>query len=304
MKKTTLLTITLAAATLTACNNDNPTPSTGADEPNFTASIATAARAYDNTWESGDAIGISGQSGDKTYSNLKYTTDGTGAFAAAGDHIYFQNNAEVIFTAYYPWSDAAATADTRLQASQKTFDYLWAQATGSKASPDVAFNLAHKMSKVVITARCGSDVTYDEVKKAVLALGEFNTSAAFDRATGIVTSMDAATLTFANNATAEQNAPAIADDAAKTVAYTLIVAPQSFGSALTFTATQPGAQTYTAAIDFTAANRNAGIADPRNEWLAGYQYDIAVTIHKTGVSIQGCTITAWTEADGGNFDAK
>ena len=49
---------------------------------------------------------------------------------------------------------------------------------------------------------------------------------------------------------------------------------------------------------------NAGIADPRNEWLAGYQYDIAVTIHKTGVSIQGCTITAWTEADGGNFDAK
>lgn len=210
----------------------------------------------------------------------------------------------MIFTAYYPWSDAAATADTRLQASQKTFDYLWAQATGSKASPDVAFNLAHKMSKVVITARCGSDVTYDEVKKAVLALGEFNTSAAFDRATGIVTSKDAATLTFANNATAEQNAPAIADDAAKTVAYTLIVAPQSFGSALTFTATQPGAQTYTAAIDFTAANRNAGIADPRNEWLAGYQYDIAVTIHKTGVSIQGCTITAWTEADGGNFDAK
>lgn len=70
MKKTTLLTITLAAATLTACNNDNPTPGTGADEPNFTASIATAARAYDNTWESGDAIGISGQSGDKTYSNL------------------------------------------------------------------------------------------------------------------------------------------------------------------------------------------------------------------------------------------
>lgn len=160
------------------------------------------------------------------------------------------------------------------------------------------------MSKVVITARCGSDVTYDEVKKAVLALGEFNTSSAFDRATGIVASKDAATLTFANNATAEQNAPAIADDAAKTVAYTLIVAPQSFGSALTFTATQPGAQTYTAAIDFTAANRNAGIADPRNEWLAGYQYDIAVTIHKTGVSIQGCTITAWTEADGGNFDAK
>lgn len=212
MKKTTLLTITLAAATLTACNNDNPTPGTGADEPNFTASIATAARAYDNTWESGDAIGISGQSGDKTYSNLKYTTDGTGAFAAAGDHIYFQNNAEVIFTAYYPWSDAAATADTRLQASQKTFDYLWAQATGSKASPDVAFNLAHKMSKVVITARCGSDVTYDEVKKAVLALGEFNTSAAFDRATGIVASKDAATLTFANNATAEQNAPAIADE--------------------------------------------------------------------------------------------
>lgn len=303
MKKTTLLTIALAA-TLTACNNDNPTPNTGADEPNFTASIATAARAYDSAWESGDIIGISGQSGDKTYSNLKYTTDGSGAFAAAGDHIYFQDNAEVTFTAYYPWSDAVATADTRLQASQKTFDYLWAQASGSKASPNVAFNFAHKMSKVVITARCGNDVTFDEVKKAVLSLGEFNTSATFDRASGIVTSGDAATLTFANNNTAEQNAPATVDDAAGTIAYTLIVAPQSFANTLTFSATQPGVQTYTAAIDFTAANRNAGIADPRNEWLAGYQYDIAVTIHKTGVSIQGCTITAWTEADGGNFDAK
>ncbi len=305
MKKTTLLTIALAA-TLTACNNDNPTPNTGADEPNFTASIAAApgSRAYNSTWEAGDAIGISGQSGDKTYSNLKYTTDGTGTFAAAGDRIYFQDNAEVTFTSYYPWNDAAATADTRIQASQKTFDYLWAQATGSKANPNVAFNFAHKMAKVVITARCGNDVTYDEVKKAVLALGEFNTSVTFDRATGIVTSGDAATLTFANNVTAEQNAPATSDDAAKTVAYTLIVAPQSFANALTFTATQPGAQTYTATIDFTAANRNAGIADPRNEWLAGYQYDISVTIHKTGVSIQGCTITAWTEADGGNFDAK
>lgn len=122
MKKTTLLTITLAAATLTACNNDNPTPGTGADEPNFTASIATAARAYDNTWESGDAIGISGQSGDKTYSNLKYTTDGTGAFAAAGDHIYFQNNAEVIFTAYYPWSDATATPASPTRATNGSPD--------------------------------------------------------------------------------------------------------------------------------------------------------------------------------------
>ncbi len=305
MKKTTLLTIALAA-TLTACNNDNPTPNTGADEPNFSASIATApgSRAYDSSWESGDVIGISGQSGDKTYSNLKYTTDGTGTFAAAGDHIYFQDNAEVTFTSYYPWSDAAASADTRIQASQKAFDYLWAQATGSKSSPNVKFNFAHKMSKVVITARCGSDVTYDEVKNAVLSLGEFNASASFDRTTGTVTSKDAATLTFANNATDEQNAPAAADDAAKTVAYTLIVAPQSFANALTFTATQPGAQTYTAAIDFTAANRNAGVANPRNEWLAGYQYDISVTIHKTGVSVQGCTITAWTEADGGNFDAK
>lgn len=303
MKKTTLLTIALAA-TLTACNNDNPTPNTAADEPNFTANITTASRAYDSTWESGDVIGISGQSGDKTYTNLKYATDGTGAFAAAGDHIYFQDNSEVTFTAYYPWSDAAASADTRLQASQKSFDYLWAQATGSKASPNVTFNFAHKMSKVVITARCGNDVTFDEVKKVVLSLGEFNAAVSFDRATGAVTSKDAATLTFANNGTAEQNAPATTDDAAKTMAYTLIVAPQSFGNALTFTATQPGAQTYTAAIDFTAANRNAGISDPRNEWLAGYQYDISVTIHKTGVSVQGCTITAWTEADGGNFDAK
>ena len=310
MKKTTLLTIALAAA-LTACNNDNPAPAQDGTEASFTARIAgtTGARAYDNTWEAGDAIGISATSGDKTYTNLQYTTDGTGAFTATADKIYFQTDADVTFTAYYPWTSlngaTATTADTRLQAKQKSFDYLYAQAVGSKASPNVALAFAHKMSKLVFTVRCGNDVTLDELKKVALSLDGFKTTAAFDVATGTAAAEGTAEpVTFANAASADNNAPLAVDETAGTITFTMITAPQDFTAPLSFVATLPGAQTFKADIDFTTANRNAGDAAARNEWKPGYQYNISVTVTKTSVNIEGCTIAGWIEADGGDVVAK
>ncbi len=312
MKKTALLLFALAA-TMTACNsNDTPvTPQGNSAEPTFTANIsgATNARAYDLTWENNDAIGISATSGDKVYSNLKYVTDGTGTFTAVADKIYFQTDDNVTFTAYYPWNDlngaTTITADTRLQASQKTFDFLFAQAIGSKASPNVALTFAHKMSKLVFTVRCGNDVTLDELKKVVLSLDGFKTKAIFDVTSGTATADGtASSLTFANATSADDNAPLVVDDAAKTIAFTMIVAPQEFSTPLSFVATLTGAQTFKADIDFTTANRNAGDASARNEWKPGYQYNLGIIVTKTGVNIEGCTITGWTEADGGDAIAK
>lgn len=304
----------LAAAVLTACNNDeNDVIDSGSSQATFTAAINGQAntRAYDQTWEANDAIGISGTSGGTTYTNVQYvTTGGNGNFTAgtSGNEIYYQDDAAVTFTAYYPWTKLAAdattiTADTRAQASQSDFDFLWAQQTGSKASPNVQFLFAHKMVKLVLTIRKGDGVSYQEVQDAVLSLGGFKNNGTFNVTDGTAFATDGTVnLTFAGN-TSETgyNAPLSKDDAAETVAYTLILFPQVFSSSLPITATITGGQSFSATLNFTTANIDAGDTDAQNEWVAGRQYNLSVTLHKTGITVNGSTIQGWEEADGDNI---
>lgn len=304
----------LAAAVLTACNNDeNDVIDSGSSQATFTAAINGQAdtRAYDQTWEANDAIGISGTSGGTTYTNVQYvTTGGNGNFTAgtSGNEIYYQDDAAVTFTAYYPWTNIESgvttiTADTRAQSSQSDFDFLWAQQTGSKASPNVQFLFAHKMVKLVLTIRKGDGVSYQEVQDAVLSLGGFKNNGTFNVTDGTAFATDGTVnLTFAGN-TSETgyNAPLSKDDAAETVAYTLILFPQVFSSSLPITATITGGQSFSATLNFTTANIDAGDTDAQNEWVAGRQYNLSVTLHKTGITVNGSTIQGWEEADGDNI---
>ena len=313
MKAKTIFIATLAAAVLAACNNDeNNVIDSGSSQATFTASIdgQVNTRAYDQTWETDDAIGISGTSGGTTYTNVQYvTTGGNGNFTAGtqGNEIYYQDDNSVIFTAYYPWTNLAAdaitiTADTRAQASQNDFDFLWSQQTGSKVSPNVQFLFAHKMVKLVLTIRKGDGVSYQEVQDAVLSLGGFRNNGSFNVTDGTTSTADdlATGWTFAGNTTETgYNAPSSKDDAAETVSYTLILFPQEFSSPLPITAIT-GGQSFSATLDFTAANVDAGDTDAKNEWVAGRQYNLSVTLHKTGITVNGSTIQGWEEADGGN----
>lgn len=313
MKKL-FITWSMAMLMLASCNSENDAPEAGQNAAQFSASIRgrNAGRAYDTAWEAGDAIGISGVTGSKTYANVEYTTtsgDGTFTVAATGSEIYFQDNAEVNFTAYYPFSsDATAiTADTWYQARQKSFDFLWAQGKGSKANPGVAFVFEHRMAKLVLTVRKGADVSFDEVKSAVLSLDGFRHQGKFDAVSGVAeaTGNAAAMWEFANNADdADFNAPVNTDATAETVSYTLILFPQTFDATLPFEAALTGKQSFKATLDFTAANKNAGDADAANAWVAGRQYNLSVTLHKTALTVDGCTITAWDTTDGGNIDAE
>lgn len=308
-------TLAIATVSLVSCGNDeNAMPDTGGSKAEFSASINGTAktRAFDRTWENGDQIGISGTTGGKAYTNVAYQTGGDGNFTATtpGTEIYYQSADPVTFTAYYPWNDlqgaSAVTADTWEQAEQKTFDFLWAQANGSKANPNVAFTFAHKMAKVVLTVKCGADVSYDEVKAAVLSLDGFKHGGSFDTATGTAeaTGSESAMWEFANNADNEAyNAPLENDDEKQTVSYTLIFFPQTFEAALSFTAELTGKQSFTADLDFTGAN--AGIdEDAKNEWVAGRQYNMGVVLNKTGITVEGCTIAPWEEVSGGDFPAE
>lgn len=315
MTKKVLMLCPLAALALASCSSESNSPeaNNNRNEARFFASINSLnSRAYNTVWEAGDQIGITGTSGAKAYANVAYSTDGTGNFTVVtpGTEIYYQTNDPVTFTAYYPYENmlnsSVILADTHEQADQKQFDYLWSQAQGSKANPNVAFNFAHKMSKVVLVIKRGSDVSFDEVKEAKVAFGGFINEGQFDPATGVATATgDASALyTFAGNADAVLNAPLTVDDAAETVSYSMIHFPQAFSAALPIVATLDGRQDFKAALDFTAGNSAAGDATAANEWVAGRQYTITVTLHKTALTVNGCTITPWTEVNSGDVDAE
>lgn len=319
MKTKTLAALLLAAASLAACvKTEVSQPSSDPSLVSFSAGIRT--RAYDTSWESGDMIGISGTSFDKDYTNVAYVTSSEeggnlGAFTVAneGEEIYYQDNNEVTFTAYYPWNDlqgaTSITADSRVQSQQKTFDFLWAQATGSKASPEVVFTFAHSMAKLVLTIRKGADVSYAEVKEALISLSGVKTDGTFDITTGVAAATSTApdqTWCFANNTTetAYNTATEAENDTDETVSYTLILFPQSFSNGSpSVIAELTNRQSFTASLDFTAANTAAGDANATNSWVAGRQYNLSVTLHKTSLEVGECTITGWDEEDAGNVDA-
>ena len=242
------------------------------------------------------------------------STADTGNFTAGiqGNEIYYQNDADVTFTAYYPWINLESgvttiTADTRAQTSQSDFDFLWSRQTGSKASPNVQFIFTHKMVKLVLTIKKGDGVSYQEVQDAVLSLGGFKNNGSFNVTDGTATATGdnlTADWTFAGNTTETgYNAPLSKDDAAETVSYTLILFPQVFSSPLPITATITGGQSFSATLNFTKANENASDTDAQNEWVPGRQYNLSVTLHKTDITVNGCSIQGWDEVDGGNVDA-
>lgn len=316
MKKAILLG-SLAIA-LTACSNNDE--STAIDTGNngqalFSASIEgqNKTRAYDRTWEEDDQIGITGTSGDKTYTNVAYGTDGNAAgnFSPVDTPIYYQDDNTVNFTAYYPRKNLAAgtttiAADTWKQADQKSFDFLYATGQGSKQNFNVAFTFSHKMAKLALTIQKGTDVTFDEVKAVKLLLTGFNHKGTFNVADGTTATEDTEPemWQFANNTeNVTYNAPVVVNEADEILTYTLIMFPQEFQS-LPFSAELTDKQTFSATLDFTAANENAGDTAPKNEWVAGRQYNMSVTLNKTSITVNGCTITKWQEADGGNVDAN
>lgn len=304
--KSKMIAAAVSTLMLAACNNEETVPDreTAQDMAHFSATIAgPATRAYDQIWEANDEIGISGTSGEVQYTNVCYfTSGGNGNFSPKGGKIYYQTDGEVTFTGYYPWNDlkggTTITADTWGQKEQKKFDFLWAQAKGSKEHPEVAFTFAHKMAKVVLTVKCGADVNYDEVKAAVLTLDGFKHGGSFNTATGTAeaTGNKSAMWVFAGNTENEvYNAPFKYDDEKQTVSYTLIFFPQVFDAALPFTAELTGKQSFTADLNFTAANAEIDKTNAKNEWVAGRQYNMGIVLNKTGIKVEGCTIAPWEE---------
>lgn len=270
----------IAFALASCSQTDEPGTLSEPKAASFSAQIGTtASRAAGTSWETGDAIGISGVSGTKTYTNVEFATaSGDGNFAAAGDGIFFQTTDEVTFTAYYPYTaspgdDGIITASTADQSGQPTFDFLWAQATGSYADPTVNFSFSHCMSKINIAFTNGNDVDLSDLTFSIEGLvldGTFNT------ATGEAKAAE-------NGSAASLTAVLSADSKAS-----MIVFPQGADN-LTVKATADGQQ-YSCTLSPGAL-------------AAGNAYTFTISVKKTGMTVAGSTITDWNHGGDFNGDA-
>lgn len=296
---------------MTSCHNDVagdvPVPDNGAAIFSATIDGQAMTRASNASWDAGDKIGISGISGTKVYNNSGYVTangSGTGFEFSDGEKIYYMDDSEVTFTAYYPWkqelTEATATAfDAAGQSLQKDFDFLWAQGKGSKSRPAVSLDFAHRMSKLALTIKAGRDISYEQVKSAVCYLGNYLSRGEFDRVSGeAIAQGNAVEVAFTRNKDAEYNTPDVTYDASKgTVAYGLILPPQSFENGRPVIVIEINSgdadnpQRFSADIDLSRITENGG----KDILKPGVQYNITVNVNRTGLSLGECGISPWDE---------
>lgn len=279
MKNNYFLFPALALALASCSQTDEPGQLTEHSPASFTAQIGqTVSRAAGTDWFAGDAIGISGISGSKTYRNVKFVTaSGDGNFTSEVDNIYYQTTDPVTFTAYYPYAtnladDGIISASTADQTQQPAFDFLWSQATGNYSAPAVNFIFTHRMSKINIAFTNGNDVDLSDLTFSIDGLVLDGT---FDTATGEAKAAEygsAASLTAALSTDSKAS---------------LIVFPQS-ADKLTVTATTEGQQ-YSCALSPGA-------------FASGNAYTFNIVVKKTGMTVTGSTITDWTA--GGEFNGE
>jgi len=278
MKAKTILSILAAAAILGACNSDE---STSVD--NTTSAVKfnggiEGTRASGTAWTSGDLVGITAaaeNSGATNYVNEEYSSNASGSFTyQAGDEIYYKDDNAVDFTAYYPFITTSTTGTAPANVSktiaatdesttgQPAIDYLWAQETGMAKGTTVTFKFAHKMSELTLKFISGTgspDITsLSYTLSGIILAGTFNPSTGVAATSGTTTG----SLTMSGVNTSS----------------TLILFPDASTSSATLSVTS--GSTYKSS--FTVPTM-----------AAGNNYEIDVTINKTGLSISGSTITNW-----------
>lgn len=273
-----------AALALSACSNDDKYADNEPVAAKITASIgnSVSSRATGTAWATCDKIGITTlRSGESKYVNMEYTTEnGDGKFT--GTPMYFQDaQAEVTFTAYYPFTGAEGTApgivENNTRAAQQTpenkptFDYLWDSRVGKKGQPDINFEFAHKMSKITMTFQDGEGTHVNKIESysfdGLVLEGTFNPATGEAKAK----EMDSETLTL--------NVENVISGTARP---SIIVYPQATKGNVVLRIVKDG-QTYKCELAFAGGSLKAG---------TDYQYTI--TLNKTGAEVTKSEIHEWS----------
>ena len=311
MKKFRFLYIAAAALLFAACANEedgigNNGPVAATVKADISNNIKTRGTAEDNSWTAGDAIGVYvTSSGYTTGDNKKYvTTNGDGTFEAADNNntIYFKNNEETTFSAYYPynkyltdgkmnWNIAEVEANQPCKA-----DVLFASgATASKASPTVNFTDAehrfkHCMSLVEFKIKPGQGVKDNNYKFNRLNMKGIFTSGKFDTRTGSVEAAgDRETLTrFFNND--------VSFESEESFAY--IMLPQSLES------NKMDIEIYLLLNDSEVKYTTSITPTTNGQFEGGKKYTYNITVKNTGITIENANIVPWGNGDSSDLDAE
>lgn len=257
-------------------------------------------RAAGTAWTADDAIGITAThtDGTKLLDNAHYLTpDGDDKFEAEdGSVFYFTDNAEVGFTAYYPWTATEklesgiiqidlTNATYQTPEKQPEIDFLFATATGSATNPDVKLQFRHCMSRVVLRFLPGDGIAeLDDIEYTLNEMelgGTFNTLTGEAKSAGRFSAISPLILTVSGSNAAELSSP-------------LILFPQQGNDLRTLKLTMRGT-TYSATFQLPQ--------NPQNNvrgLFAGHSYTYNVRINNTTMTISQATISDW--GDGGSED--
>ncbi len=301
MKLNNILLPALAIFALASCSSDNE-PDNTPTALKITAGFETGSRAVGSTWEA-DRIGVYAIAGnDKMqdkYKNISYSTTSTSdvaQFTADADPIYFEGTGDVTFCAYGPYQSDASwnkpQVNTRSQVTrdqQKRIDFIYATgAVASKSNPTLSFtgdkSFRHVMSRLVVKLKPGDGLTTPDVAIGGHYIDGLIHDGTFDGATGAVTPTGSPiewSLVYSMRTTDMTN---------NVVTYDALVIPQTLTAPLKYKAVI-AAQPY---VNDTAMQ-------PALE--PGKTYTYTITIHKTGLKIEGCTITDWVDGGSGSGEA-
>ena len=308
MKKFRFLYIAAAALLFAACANEedgigNNGPVAATVQADIVKNITRATT--DDTWSKNDAIGVyATSSGNTTGDNKKYvTTNGDGTFEAADNNniIYFKDNKETTFSAYYPyskfltdgkmnWNIAEVVANQPCKA-----DVLFASgATASKASPTVNFTDAehrfkHCMSLVEFKIKPGQGVKYNNYKFNRLELKGIFKSGKFDTRTGSVE-------TIGDRGSIRRDFDDVSFESEESFAY--IMLPQSLES------NKMDIEIYLLLNDSEVKYTTHITPSTNGQFEGGKKYTYNITVKNTGITIENANIVPWGNGDSSDLDAE
>lgn len=310
MTKFRFLYIATAALLFAACANEedgigNSGPVAATVQADISNNIKTRGTADNNSWTTGDAIGVyASSSGYTTGDNKKYvTTNGDGTFEAADNNniIYFKDNKETTFSAYYPYSESLTDGKmdwnmAEVKENQPCMaDVLFASgATASKASPivnftDIEHRFKHCMSLVEFKIKPRQGVIYNNYKFNRLELKGIFTSGKFDTRTGSVeTAGDRATLTRVFN-----DVPFESEES-----FAYIMLPQSLES------NKMDIEIYLLLNDSEVKYTTSISPSTNGQFEGGKKYTYNISVKNTGITIEDATIYPWENGDLGDLDAE
>ena len=309
MKKFRFLYIAAAALLFAACANEedgigNNGPVAATVQADISNNIKTRRTADNNSWTAGDAIGVYvTSSGNTTGDNKKYvTTNGDGTFEAADNNntIYFKNNEETTFSAYYPYSESLKNGKMdwnmdEVKANQPCkADVLFASgATASKASPTVNFtdaehNFKHCMSLVEFKIKPGQGVKYNNYRFNRLELKGIFRSGQFDTRTGAV-------ITVGDRGSIRRDFDDVNFENEESFAY--IMLPQSLES------NKMDIDIYLLLYDSEVKYTTSITPTTNGQFEGGKKYTYNITVKNTGITIENADIVPWGNGDSSDLDA-